>query len=207
MIQVLTVVYRKEPSVKASSPTLKHLSFAGIYIIIFGLMLFVFVNIREHSDEVSGAVCQTTWAWIFPIRFTLTIGTVTVRTWRLYRIFAHYLDPGKLISDFALIMMLLVFLTIDIIIATLWTALGPLILTIVRHNILVSSSNELLQFRSLHSQFGWEGIGWWIIVMSIRVGQLVVMVVFSLLTHHIPNKNFATSSLWVFSRRIVTNLN
>ena len=90
--------------------------------------------------------------------------------------------------------MLLVLLTIDVIITTLWTALDPIIL---RHNILVSPSSVLLLFRSCCSQFG---IGWWvIIVMSIRVGQLVVMVVLSLLTRCIPNKNFTTSSLQVFS--------
>lgn len=35
--------------------------------------------------------------------------------------------------------------------------------------------------------------------MFIRVTQLVVMVVLSLLTRRIPNKNFATSSLRIFS--------
>ena len=200
ILHVLTVMYRNEKSVRASSPNLSHFAFVGTYVLLFGLLLNIFIEIRVHSFEVSGNVCQVIWGWIFPLGFTLTIGTVTVRTWRLYRIFTHYLDPGKLISNTALIVMLVILLCIDLTIAVVWTAVDPLRLVIVEYTIQVGSANELVLDRSCRSQYGWQGYAsWLVIVMTIRISLLVVMVVLSLLTRRIPNKTFATSSLRVFA--------
>ena len=199
-LQVLTVVYRKERTVRASSPNLSHFAFIGTYILLFALMLNLFIEIKVHSDEVSGAVCQTIWGWLFPIGFTLTIGTVTVRTWRLYRIFAHYLDPGKFISNTALITMLVILVSIDVVVAVIWTAVDPLRLVVVETNVRVGSANELVLDRFCRSQYGWGGYAAWLfVIMFFRVALLVVMVVLSLLTRHIPNKSFATSSLRIFA--------
>ena len=199
VLHILTVVYRKEPSVRASSPNLSHFAFAGIYILIFALLLFEFTEIRDHAPSVSGAICQFIWGWAFPIGFTLTIGTVTVRTWRLYRIFTHYLDPGKLISNTALVTMLVILLSIDIIIATIWSALDPLRLVTVEYTVPVGSAIEIVLHRACRSQYGPEGVAWWVVIMTIRIALMVVLVVLSLLTRNIPNKTFGTSSLRVFS--------
>ena len=199
VLHVFTVVYRNEPTIRASSPKLSHFAFVGTYILILGLMLFVFIEIRVHPAEVSGPVCQTIWGWLFPIGFTLTIGTLTVRTWRLYRIFIHYLNPGKFISNTALITMLVILLSIDIVIAIIWTALDPLRLVIVGYPMQIGPASGLVLDRSCRSQSGLEGFIWWVIVMSIRITELLVMVVLSLLTRRIPNKNFTTSSLRVFA--------
>ena len=199
VLHVLTVVYRNKPSVRASSPKLSHFAFVGTYILIFGLMLFVFVEVRVQPAEVSGPVCQTIWAWLFPIGFTLTIGTVTVRTWRLYCIFAHYLNPGKLISNTALITMLVILLSVDVIIAIVWTALDPLRLVIMEYPVQVGPASELILDRSCRSQSGLEGFVWWVVVISIRITELLVMVVLSLLTRRIPNRTFTTSSLRIFA--------
>ena len=202
VLQVLTVVYRKEKTVRASSPNLSHFAFVGSYALLFTLMLHSFIEIKTHSDEVSGAVCQAIWGWLFPIGFTLTIGTVTVRTWRLYRIFTHYLNPGKFISNPALITMIVILLSIDLIIAVIWTSIDPLRLVVIETNVQVGSANELVLDRSCQSQlgFGFQGYAiWFVIIMSIRIILLVVMVVLSFLTRRIPNKNFATSSLRIFS--------
>ena len=199
VLHVLTMIYRNEPTIRASSPKLSHFAFAGTYILILGLMLFVFIEIRAHPPEVSGPVCQTIWGWLFPVGFTLTIGTVTVRTWRLYRIFTHYLNPGKFISNSALITMLLILLSIDVVIAIVWTALDPLRLVVVGYPVQVGPASELVLDRSCRSQSGLEGFVWWVIIMSIRTTELLVMVLLSLLTRRIPNKTFTTSSLRIFA--------
>ena len=198
-LHIPTVIYRKQPIVRASSPNLSHFAFIGMYIVIFGLMIFVFTEVREHPPEVTGPFCQTIWAWCFPLGFTLTIGTVTVRTWRLYRIFTHYLDPGKLISNTALITMIVILVSIDVIIATIWTITSPLRLMRVDHIVRDGPANEIIQDRSCRSDTGWKGIFWLALVASIKVILLGILVVLSLLTRRIPNKTFATSSLRVFS--------
>ena len=198
-LHVITVVYRNEKSVRASSPKLSHFAFVGTYILLFGLSLNIFIEIRTHSNIISGIVCQAIWGWIFPIGFTLTIGTVTVRTWRLYRIFAHYLDPGKFISNAALIVMLVILLCIDLTIAVVWTTVDPLMLVVMEESVQVGPSSELVLDRTCSSQYGWQGYAsWLVIVMSIRIALLLVMVVLSVLTRHIPNKSFTTTSLRVF---------
>ena len=202
LLHVLTVVNRKEKSVRASSPNLSHFAFIGTYILLFALLLNSLIEIKLHSDEVSGAVCQAIWGWLFPVGFTLTIGTVTVRTWRLYRIFTHYLNPGKFISNPALITVIVILLSIDIIVAVVWTSIDPLRLVVIETNVRVGSANELVLDRSCQSQlgFGFQGYAiWFVIIMSIRITLLVIMVVLSLLTRRIPNKSFATSSLRIFA--------
>ena len=202
LLHVLTVVNRKEKSVRASSPNLSHFAFAGCYVLLVTLQLHSFIEIKIHSDEVAGAVCQTIWGWLLPIGFTLTIGTVTVRTWRLYRIFTHYLNPGKLISNPALITMLVILLSLDITVAVVWTSIDPLRLVVVETSVRVGSANELVLDRLCQSQlgFGFQGYAIWIvIIMTIRFTLLIVMVVLSVLTRRIPNKSFATSSLRIFA--------
>jgi gamma-aminobutyric acid type B receptor len=202
LLHVLTVVNRKEKSVRASSPNLSHFAFAGCYTLLVALQLHSFIEIKVHSDEVSGAVCQTIWGWLLPIGFTLTIGTVTVRTWRLYRIFTHYLNPGKLISNPSLITMMVILLSIDIIVAVVWTSIDPLRLVIIETSVQVGSANELVLDRSCQSQlgFGFQGYAIWIvIIMTIRFTLLIVMVALSVLTRRIPNKSFTTSSLRIFA--------
>ena len=198
-LHVLTVVYRNEPSVRASSTKLSHFAFAGTYVLLFGLMLFVFTEVREHPPEVVGAYCQTIWAWAYPIGFTLTIGTVTVRTWRLYRIFTHYLDPGKLISNPALISMILILLSIDIIVAVVWSAADPLTLISVQYLVREGTATVLVINRSCRSRYGLEGFVWWLLVLAIKFTLLLVMVTLSLLTRRIPNKKFTTSYLRIFA--------
>ena len=202
LLQVLMVVYRNKKSVRASSPNLSHFAFIGLYVLLFALQLNSFIEIKVHSDDVSGAVCQAIWAWLFPIGFTLTISTVTVRTWRLYRIFTHYLNPGKFISNPALITMIVILLSVDVVVAVVWTSIDPLRLVVIETNVRIGSANELVLDRSCQSQsgFGLQGYAiWLVIIMSIRITLLIVMVVLSLLTRRIPNKTFATSSLRIFA--------
>ena len=195
-LHVLTVLYKNSKSVKASSPNLSHFAFAGGYLLIFGLMLFLFLKIKQHPAHVSGALCHTTWVWVFPGSFTLAVGTVTVRTWRLYRIFAHYLDPGKFISNTALITMLVALLSVDLVIAVIWTATDPRKQVIVTRTIEIGPATELVIDLICRSQYE---IVWLTLVLLYKVALLMVMVALTVLTRHIPNKTFATTSLRVFS--------
>ena len=197
-LHVLTVLYRNSKSVKASSPTLGHFAFAGAYLLIFGIVLLIVLEIKQHPAHVNGplVLCHIAWAWVLPISFTLTVGTAIVRTWRLYRIFNHYLDPGKVISNTALIIILVIFLSVDLVIAVIWTATDPRKQVIVTHTIEDGPAVELVKNLMCRSQH--ESV-WLIVVLSYKVALFLVMVLLTLLTRHIPNKTFATTSLQVFS--------
>ena len=195
-LHVLTVVYRDAKSVKASSPNLSHFAFSGAYLLIFGLLLFLFLQIMEHNPNVSGPICHTVWVWFLPIGFTLIIGTVIIRTWRLYRIFNHYLDPGRFITNPALVTMLLIMLLVDIIIAVVWTAVDQRQLEEAQFTIENGPAREEVVIRTCRSQ---NDSIWLSLVVSYKVIQLTVMVILALLTRHIPNKTFATTTLQIFS--------
>ncbi len=51
-----------------------------------------------------------------------------MRTWRLYRIFIVYKNPGNLLSDYAL----LVFLCVAVIVSVTWVSVDPLTPTVVQ---------------------------------------------------------------------------
>ena len=197
ILHVLTVLYRDSKSVKASSPKLSQFTFSGTYLLLLACMLFLFLHVKEHSRIFSEQICNAAWVWLLPISFTLTIGTVAVRTWRLYRIFIHYLNPGPFISNTALTTTLIVLLSVDVFIAVLWTAIDPRKLKNVKKIVENGPALELVITRRCHS-LHYEFI-WVVVVMLFKVSLLVILVFLTFLTRHISNKSFATTTLQVFS--------
>jgi hypothetical protein len=193
-IHFLTAVHRKSKSVKASSPYLSQLIFLGLYLFIMSTLVF---SISNTISGTSGAICQILWDWLFPFSFTLITGTVTVRTWRLYRIFIHYRNPGRFISTRALIIFVLFLLFINSLIAIARSAVDPLKQKLVNFMVENGSANELMQERMCSSQ---RNLLWIVIGDGYKILLLVVMVTLSLLTRDIPNRSFTTSSFsYIFS--------
>ena len=195
-LHVLTVLYRNSRSVKASSPKLSHFAFAGVYFLLLGLILFLIIEIRNHTSA-DGPICHFVWAWTFPIAFTLSIGTVIVRTWRLYRIFFHYMDPGKFISNTALIAVLIILLSVDVVLATVWTAVDQRKILAFQQTFEKGQALEIVINTSCRSE-KYERI-WFGLVVSSKLLMLGIMVLLTWLTRGIPNKTYATTYLRVFS--------
>ena len=196
-LHLFTIVYRRSKSVKASSLHLSHLAFIGLYLLIIATLVLSVSNLKEYTPAISSILCQILWVWLFPIGFTLVIGTVAVRTWRLYRIFAHYLDPGRFISTPALIAILIILLFIDHLIAIIWTVADPLQQVLVNFMVENGPANELMQDRMCSSEklnLFWIATG-----HGYKLLLLTFMVMLTVLTRSIPNKTFTTSSLRVFS--------
>ena len=126
LLHIMTITYRNSPSVKATSPKLTHLAFVGSYVLIVTIMLWSISRMTDFGPEIDVPICQVIWAWGLPLSFTLTMGIVTVKTWHLYRIFVHYLNPGKFLSNSALTLAVLLLASIDVAIAIIWTAVDPM---------------------------------------------------------------------------------
>ena len=200
-LHVFTVTYRKEKHVKASSPQLSHFVFLGLYLLISATLVLSASEINQFNPEISGIFCHTMWAWLLPFGFTLIVGTVAVRTWRLYRIFTHYLHPGRFISTPALVVILLSLLFIDLLIAVVWTSTDPMQQVLVNFMVENGSANEQMQDRMCMSR---QNLLWIILVHGYRLALLAFVVMLTILTRSIPNKTFATSSLAVFSYPFLT---
>ena len=193
-----TLKYREHSAIKASSPLLNQLIYTGCYIFVVGTLLYyVYVGI-SLSDEVAGNVCHAVWVCIIPVGYILITGTIIARTWRLYRLFTHIFNPGRLISNPALSVFVFVLLCVYIVIGVAWTATDPLkmetvSMTTVADKVGIKTVERTVCRGSQYFYF-WTGI-----VSTYSTLILLTMVVLSLLTMKIDRKNFTTKALRVLA--------
>ena len=194
ILHILTTMYRNTKSVKATSPKLIHLMFVGGYIFIATLMLWCISWAVDFGPETDASICQIIWAWGLPLSFTLTLGIVTMRTWRLYRIFVHYLDPGKFLSNPALTLAVLLLASVDVAIAIVWTVVDPMKFRYNEIMVEVDSHYEIfLEPECFHN------LVWLVLELLFRTALLVALIVLTVLTRKIPNATFTTNSLKIFT--------
>ena len=201
-LHMFTVVYSKSKSVKASSPQLSHFVFSGLYLLIGATTLISVAEINEFNPKINGIFCQIIWAWLLPLSFTLTVGTVAIRTWRLYRIFTHYRNPGRFISTQALALILSSLLSVDLFTAVVWTATDPMQEVLVNFTIENGPANELMQDRMCKPNY--HLLPWLILIHGYKLALLGFLAMLTFLTRTIPHKTFTTSSLAVFSYMFLT---
>ena len=198
ILHLITFLYRSTKFVKTSSPKLVQPAFVGAYFFIAGMMLYT-IFFANKLSEVNGTLfCQAVWVWLFPISFTLMMGITTLRAWRLYRIFKHYMNPGKFISNRALFSILSILVLFDVVIAIVWTTSDPLHFQFVEYKFKSGQTYDLIIDQSCVSSHDiaplWVGI-----VFTYKIGLLIAMVVLSVLTHQIPNQAFSTTLLRLFA--------
>ena len=123
IILVLFVYHWNKPAIKATSPYLSLLIFAGCYL-LYGAVIIL--ALREYIDNF-GELCQSEF-WFDIIGTLLIYATLFVRLLRVYRIFFRtFREPGKLWTDRFLFIMVLVIISIGGIILLLWSTLDPLV--------------------------------------------------------------------------------
>ena len=183
--QITVVVNRDFKSIKAVSPRVNHLAYVGIYFLVIGFTLSTSAELFDMKDH-SANICQAVWAFFFPYGFTLAFGTAAVRTWRLYRIFNHYLNPGKLISDPALFCIVLLILSFEVVLSIVWTSIDPFFLGEIL------DSSEIVVRTTCESKyyFLWLGVntGYHFLI-------LLALLILTLQTRNIQNKSFQTKTL------------
>lgn len=195
-LQIMTTVCRKKPSIKANSVKLLHMSYVGVYIVLLAAFLFSLNQAVRISMDKRNIFCALLWNWGLPLGFTLAFCPVVVRTWRVYRIFKHYLNPGPFISDRILIAIVMAMLLIDLIIATTWSALDFYVTREVV--IVIPGEGGEINTLGVRSECFCEHLEiWGGFFYSIKFIILFVVTILALLTRNILNPTFATSSLRV----------
>lgn len=127
-------------------------------------------------------------SWLLPLGLTLILATVTVKTWRLYRIFVHR-KPGRLLEDWALVLVVLMLAFIDIIICSVWTAVFPVTLS-SQETVTDNNMIEVKVNCSAESNYVFLGI------ISLYQGILMISaVVLAFLTKNIHHESFKTKSV------------
>ena len=193
-MHIFTTVNSGKPSIKASCPKLLHVSFVGTYILIVAVLLYQLVSVHAIEPNARCIIRLVSWAWLFPIGFTLAFGPVAMRTWRLYRIFQHYLNPGPLITNKALFGAILLLALADVVIGKLWTSLDRF----KPYNDTQFSApgalvTEKTDCRCDHYEL------WFGMILAHKLSLLLVVALLAFLTRNIPNRSFTTNALQVLA--------
>ena len=199
-LHILNVVYCKRPHIKSSSPRLLHISYLGTYVTALGMFFWSFNIAAELDSHIKPYICQLFWTWCIPLGFTLSFLPVVLRTWRIYRIFKHYLNPGPLISDRILIGFVFLAFLVVLALGVTWTVTDPFHL--VTSSKMLGSKVQVKQICFSKYHFLWFAIlsAWMLSVVVVPIAVLLF------LTRSIPNKSFTTESLRAFSCTMIVIL-
>ncbi len=195
LMHVLTCKYRMTPTVKATTVNLLHISYVGVYVMLVGLFVFMLfpafplpLELRDKFDEV----LQT---WTLPVGFTLSLGSVGMRTWRVYRIFVHYLNPGPFITNRILLLGVLLLVAIDVAVACAWTLTKELLLTSSQHPLQEDENSSLRETTNAPSSTR----NWVFYAVLVNKAILILWVTtLAFLTKDIKQLSFTTNSLRIF---------
>ena len=193
VLHILTVLLRERRVVKATSPNLNHLIFSGCYLFITVTVVLILRAsfLRSVNSPVLYSVLCSMLGWCISIGYSLVMGTVCVKSFRIYRIFTgfkiHSRDKtGFLMTDNALTLFIMVFVTADMIVNTVWNAIAPWMVvldeTIIHHRV----SIEIY----CHCDYL---VGWFIILIIFKVLLTLLTLYFAILSRRIKRKEFQFS--------------
>ena len=135
ILHVVNFIFCNEKSLKASSPSLNHLIFSGCYLlsvaIIFVLVAEIFVpsiheqNIKRTVKVFYGVQCSVA-DWCYALAYSLIIGAVCAKQWRIYQIFSHFRQGlQRSITDSSMIGLICVVVLLDVIYSVVWSVVDP----------------------------------------------------------------------------------
>lgn len=202
-LHILTIVYRNQKSVKASSTKLSHVAFFGCYVLAFaGLINFM-------VECLSGIISSTAECHLFHalnavsmIGGTLLFGPICARTWRLYRIYVHFKNPGRFISDWFLLSIILILSTLNLVVMILSATIEPFrpenITDQNFHELVDSEGNtqEIVLMKRVTVECFQDSYFLWFGLSSLFPVSLMVFAFWlAVFTRNIPHKDFQTQSI------------
>lgn len=127
-LQVVFCKYSTIKEIKAMSPKLNAFIFSGCYLLTLILIVTTFQEAFPHLLQhpvVFGVTCSVDY-WCMAVSFSLIFGTISSKTWRIYRIFDHFRQGRvKYVSDKILTSFITSLVAIDIVLLTSWSLIDP----------------------------------------------------------------------------------
>ena len=106
-LQVLSITHTKYHSIKAASPKITHTAYVGCYVIALGIIVYIVGESLRVSGENKCHYLHT-YNCLLILGQVFLYATLVVRTFRIYRIFVRYLDPGRFIGNYYLVAFVIV---------------------------------------------------------------------------------------------------
>ena len=195
VLHITTVCNKGALSVKASSFKLLNDSYFGTYILVMGTFFWTLYSAARINIILKLYFCQFLWAWTIPIGFSLAFAPIAMKTWRIYRIFEHYMDPGSFISTPYLFAGTIIITALYLTVSIIWSAWDPFVLLYNKKEHYAVETVTLVVYPYCTCNYH----GYWLLVIGfLSLCLLFVCTILALLTRNIQNSSFATTSLRVF---------
>ena len=120
----VSVLYRNSPSVKASNLKIVHVAYCGCYLTVISITCNTAATLLHTHTERKCELVQAALALVF-CGMNLIYSTICVRTFRLYRIFVHFINPGRFISDKALFLFVSLCIVVELPVIFAWSFADP----------------------------------------------------------------------------------
>ena len=194
---ILTVKFRHNAAVKGSSPRLQHLAYVGCYLLIVATLSLFVPKAFKLDDKVHIVFCHI-MNMCFSCGYTLIIGTVCAKTWRLYRIFCHFQKPGKMLADGYLFAIILLFTLVDVAANIIWATTDNFEIERTTHFENDNDNNTMVivietMCTSLYR------IAWTAAIIGYNVCILIVAVCLAILTRKVHLPQFQTKTVVILA--------
>lgn len=184
IVLLLYLYYRNEPEIKATSVTLSMLMFLGCYIITFYmLMAILYTQSLVPSNSPFNICLGLLWSGLTGTSLTLILATLLVKMLRVYHIFNHFGKVGKMYNDITLLFYVLLLISPNIIIHTIWSIIDP-----------YSASTVITEYPSytkVEQRCYSKQLLLWFCILYLNIeGLVLVLIIVAVKTRKIRRENF-----------------
>ena len=185
---ILFIRYRRYSEVKATSPYLSLLMFAGSYFILISTFTQAILTAVESptGTAASAALCGSVISGN-AMGVNLIFSTLLLRMLRIYHIFSYFGKTGKIWSDKVLAVIVLIIVGGDIVLLLIWFLVDPFTVK----NVTIYKPDGTPPYYEISQYCCSENIGVWFSLMFGKVGILFAIVLFlAIKTRKIQRENF-----------------
>lgn len=191
----ISIMYRSFPSLKASDLKIIQMAYIGSYLTIAGIICESVAVVLDPRGKQCKLV-HTSFLLVF-CGMTLIFSTICSRTWRIYRIFIHFKNPGRFVSHRALFLFVCLCLTVELPAVLVWGFHYPIYPTPVK-----SLSMDLVR---IHCSSETLKI-WFLSLLSYNAIILFLSCYFALRCYKISQKNFKSNSVIILAYLLTIEL-
>lgn len=195
-LHFMTCYFRRYRSVKATSTTLSPLIFSGCYLFLLAACSYValesfvvslLTEVTERFFIVYSVWCNL-YCWCIFIGYSFIFGTVCMKTWRIYSLFASFRRFNNVFfRDESLVGYVLLQVCVDIAVLSAWNFDSPMLL----HQSEDLDEKEAVIHITLSCQS--DKIHYVITLLVYKVIQTIPVVVFAVLTRRVHKKEFKST--------------
>ena len=121
---IFNCYFRNKKVIKASSPHINNIIILGCVMSFLSITSYVLDTNYSVPTDARHVFCNST-LWLVFSGFTLSFGSLTIKTWRVYKIFQNPWSQRRLYKDSSLILIIFGLLGLDVVILTLMSGVAP----------------------------------------------------------------------------------